>query len=174
MKRPKINEKEVGDCPFLCRQQKLYFLWRNHTAMRDAVIRGTDKIEPFLHYFYYYLSPGKCKGKVFIATSLSLCRGRRTFLTFAQCKIAAPLLNGVTQLFSHSFWNLAKNATVSATEFNSDRDGGKERERQSVWPDLVKFRHFDKNYKPKANFWRFITYLAKCLAYFDKFVTLLG
>ena len=43
-----------------------------------------------------------------------------------------------------------------------------------VWPDLAKFRHFVKKFQALGKFLTVYFYLAKCLAYFGKFVTLLG
>ena len=44
----------------------------------------------------------------------------------------------------------------------------------TVWPDLAKFRHFDKSFNLCAIFWRFIWYLAKLWNYFGKCFMCLG
>ena len=43
-----------------------------------------------------------------------------------------------------------------------------------VWLDLAKICHFGKSLQVLVNFQEFISYLAKYLAYFGKFVTLLS
>ena len=43
-----------------------------------------------------------------------------------------------------------------------------------VWPDLPKFRHFDKIFKVLGIFWKFIYYMAKFWTYCGKFRMPLG